>query len=153
MGCIVFISIGLWLSLQHSLVYLTFILEHNGLLPKYMCDVDCGLPNVAELLKCFSVLSSLSVSVHKCSHFPIDYSSCAVFTMCKCSIFFIYRFHDGLKRSHIKKITLSHMICFTCRVDSVLRSPTRFWTTTCQSELNFQIFQSPKNFGSKLCEL
>ena len=109
--------------------------------------VDCNS------LYCFSVISYLSVCCLKCSHYITVHSICAIFTMCKCSFLFIYRFQDGLNKSHIKKITSSHMIRFTCRVDNVLRSPTGFWTTTCQSKLNFQIFQSLKNFGSKPCEL
>ena len=106
-----------------------------------------------ESLVLFSVMSCLSVCFLKCLHYLIVLSICAIFTMCKCSFPFIYRFQDDLNKSHVKKITSSLVIRFTWCVDNVLRSPTGFWTTTCRSELNFQIFQSPKNFGSKPCEL
>ena len=67
---------------------------------------------------------------------------CAVFTVCKCS----FLLFTG-------SIISSLVICFTHLMESVLKSPTGFWTTTCQSELNFQTFQLPKNFGSRPCEL
>ena len=80
--------------------------------------------------------------------------SCAVllFTV-YCSILFPYSFQDGLKKSHLENMMFSCITHLTHLMDSVLKSPTGFWTITCLSELNFQTFQSPKNFGLRPCKL
>ena len=138
-----------------------FALYGLFLLGRFCCRIQVILVSAQDLSSWGWVLLTgnpctilVFVFLHVCcvhAHIIIIHSFCAIFTMCNCSFSFIYRFQEGLNKSHVEKIISSFMICFTCHVDNVLNSPTGFWTTICQSELNFQTFQSPKNFGSRPC--
>ena len=60
-----------------------------------------------------------------------------------------YVFQDGLNKSHVENMMSASVAVLTCLMDITLLSPMVFQMTTCLSDLNSTIFQSPKNFGSR----